>query len=388
VLATIHQPSSDVWTRFDSVSFMLDGQVVYFGGAGEQAVTYFAHAGYECPVHANPADYIVGLINRDFPTHADTDKLLQRWAMHQMSDRKLGQTKSELDMLAHVSADQLKEAHLPPATRAIWPVRFVVLMWRDARELVRDPGIIVVRLVMYSMLSLVIGAMFWDLESGDEDEDITARVAILFYVAAFMVFMSVAVLPFFVMQRDIFTKERYNGTYGVIEYVLSKWVVSIPGVAILTLVASGLIVGMTGMNGFWVYTLDLFLSLMFAEAFMAMWAALVPHYIIGIAMAAGCFGFFMLCEGFIKIKDDIPGWLQWAHYAAPHTYTFRVFMINEFQYIDNFNSSLFGNGTDVIEFYDMDDQDIWFDLGMLTVYAIGFQIIFYYVLYFCHTGKR
>jgi hypothetical protein len=38
---------------------------------------------------------------------------------------------------------------------------------------------------------------------------------------------------------------------------------------------------MTGMNGFWVYCADLFLSLLFAEAFMATVAALVPHYIIG-----------------------------------------------------------------------------------------------------------
>jgi len=238
------------------------------------------------------------------------------------------------------------------------------------------------------MLSVLIGAMFWDLERDDEDEDIAARVSILFYVAAFMVFMSVAVLPFFVMQRDIFVKERANGAYGVLEYVLSKWLVSIPGIALLTLVSSGFILGMSGMNGFWVYCLDLFLSLMFAEAFMAMWAALVPHYIIGIAMAAGCFGFFMLCEGFFKVRDDIPPWLYWGHLIAPHTYTFRIFMVNEFELIDDFNSSRFENGTDVLEFYDMDDADIWFDFGILACYAVGFQIIFFFVLYVCHTGKR
>lgn len=172
------------------------------------------------------------------------------------------------------------------------------------------------------------------------------------------------------------------------EYVLSKWLVSIPGVALLTLVSAGFIVGMSGMNGFWIYCLDLFLSLMFAEAFMALMAAIVPHYIIGIALAAGCFGFFMLCEGFFKVRDDIPPWLIWGHYMAPHTYTFRVFMVNEFYPIQDFNSSMFSNGTDVLDFYDMYDYDMGADLGVLAAYAGGFQILFFLVLYFCHTGKR
>ena len=39
---------------------------------------------------------------------------------------------------------------------------------------------------------------------------------------------------------------------------------------------------------------------------MSLVAACVPHYIIGIALAAGIFGFHMLCEGFFKVKSEIP----------------------------------------------------------------------------------
>ena len=43
---------------------------------------------------------------------------------------------------------------------------------------------------------------------------------------------------------------------------------------------------------------------------MSLVAACVPHYIIGIALAAGIFGFHMLCEGFFKVKSEIPNYLK------------------------------------------------------------------------------
>jgi hypothetical protein len=45
-----------------------------------------------------------------------------------------------------------------------------------------------------------------------------------------------------------------------------------------------------------------------SEAFMTIMAALVPHFIIGIALAAGLFGMFMLSEGFFILKNDIPNY--------------------------------------------------------------------------------
>jgi len=377
ILATIHQPSSQIWACFDKVCFMTEGKVMYFGPT-QDVISHFERvADQMCPANTNPADFVLAFTNKDFEGHADIDKLADTW----MSCVEERMAQRVLKVVNHSSSSCTPHS-------AGFTTRLCALLSRDFKELVRDPGVIYIRLFMYSMLSLLIGLMFFDLGNEHDDAAVMARTGVLFYLAAFMVFMSIAALPFFMLQREIFVKERCNGSYGVFEYVLSKWVVSVPGLALLALCSSLITVFMCGLNGFGTYLLDLFLSLLFAEGFMYTMAAIVPHYIIGMALGAGIFGFFMLCQGFLKIKSEIPDYLIWGHYMAPHTYTFRVFMYNEFRDIGALSSGIYGTGNDVLKFYDMEDTDVTTDLVVIAGFALLFQFFFGTALFYLHNGKR
>lgn len=48
IVATIHQPSSEVYALFDRVCFLSEGRVAYFGSR-EGALEHFASLGYACP---------------------------------------------------------------------------------------------------------------------------------------------------------------------------------------------------------------------------------------------------------------------------------------------------------------------------------------------------
>lgn len=58
VVATIHQPRSNIYELFDDLMLLAQGKVVYFGPAN-RAVEYFAGLGFHCPQHYNPADVCI-----------------------------------------------------------------------------------------------------------------------------------------------------------------------------------------------------------------------------------------------------------------------------------------------------------------------------------------
>mmetsp|Transcript_41790 Transcript_41790/g.104472 ORF Transcript_41790/g.104472 Transcript_41790/m.104472 type:complete len:677 (+) Transcript_41790:64-2094(+) len=382
IICTIHQPPSEVWEDFDKFCLLSQGKCLYFGEA-KAAVPYFSERGYPCPQYTNPADFFLRLSNTDFEGHADVDELWQAFPQTPAGE----QLQKELSTAMQPTAP-------PTSGRSVSAYRnnhfsqLITLSHRAFMNNARNPGIFLVRLIMYFGLGFMVGFMFWDLGNKYDPSDIVSRVSLLFYVAAFLVFMSVAVLPFFIQERHVFLRERSNGWYSVGSYVLATWLMSLPGLALISIVSTTLVVLPAQLNGFGIFFLDLFLSLVVAEGFMALIGSVVPHYIIGIALGAATFGFFMLCEGFLIVKSDIPDWFIWGHYIAFHTYSFRPFMVNEFQHIEKFNSPQFANGMDVIKFYQMDGYDIWKDLLILLGYAGGFQVIYGLILQFFHTGKR
>ena len=246
-----------------------------------------------------------------------------------------------------------------------------------------NPGIYWVRIVMYFMLCLMMGTMYLK-----TNEDITEDMLIplLFYCQAFLVFMSVAVLPFFMLQQPVFVRERSNGLVDVFPFVFSNFVSALPGILLITVLSTVMVIFMTDLDGFWGFFVNLFLSLVCAESLMHVLSASTPHYIIGIALGAGFFGMFMLAEGFMVPKDAIPPWWIWAHYIAFHSYSFRSFMYN--QWGDKNDLAAVSIKTQYPVIADMDEDDFRNDMFILMGYGCGLQIVFFLIIYFFHTGRQ
>lgn len=65
-------------------------------------------------------------------------------------------------------------------------------------------------------------------------------------------------------------------------------------------------------------------------------AAVVPHYLIGLAGGAALLGTFMPVCGYIIPIDELPDpvWRYPVHYIAYHTYAVHGMLVNEFEGTD------------------------------------------------------
>lgn len=392
VILTIHQPNSFIWEMLENIVLLSEGKLIYQGPRVDMEA-FFTSTGNPCKPNYNPADFYVSMVNSEFQMHKMT---VHDWEVAFQNWQKTVKPRETMELLEISSStfDDVEVAFANPEKSSRGKISQVALSLtkRNLLNLWKNPGTFGTRVFMYVMLSLCIGAMFWDLGSNKTDSGITARVSLIFYCVAFFVFMSIAVVPFSMMERGIVEKEVRNGYYHPALYLISQAVASVFGTFVLALLTSAITVSMTGLREPLWYFLNMFLALNCAESIALLISFIVPHYIVGIAVVAGFYGLFMLFQGFMLVPSDFPDWLAWTNDVSFHTYTWRTFMYKEFAG-DNvtFDSSSFPTGMDVLAFYEIDDVNPKKDMLVLVLYATiinAISMILLHVKHVLHRGRQ
>jgi ABC-type multidrug transport system permease subunit len=85
VICTIHQPSFEIFSKFDKVILMALGRIA-FHGTIQGAIAHFENLGYPLPLGANAADHFIALLtepgNKDGVSDEERDRvprLLEAW---------------------------------------------------------------------------------------------------------------------------------------------------------------------------------------------------------------------------------------------------------------------------------------------------------------------
>ncbi|GMF31771.1 unnamed protein product [Phytophthora fragariaefolia] len=366
VICTIHQPSSSVFEMLTNLVILSNGELMYFGPAAA-ALAHFFSIGYVCPMYSNPAEYFVHLVNADFHPGLKLDSFVralegssepQRLRVEIARDRSM----RDVNTVNYAMLQAMRPSRLD---------QFCVLLHRNLANNWRHPGVFWLRVLMYALLSFMVGTMYL---SSNEDITSSAMVPLLFYVQAFLVFMSVAALPALLEQRAVLEREVRSHSLHLASYTTANLLGALPGIVFISLLASCIVVYFAHVHSFESFFLNLTLSLIVAESMMHLIGAAVPHYIMGIALGAGLFGMFMLCEGFMVPFAAIPAYWKWGYYIAFHTYSFESFMYQHFSQ-ENTKESW-----DLLKSYGMENVSVTRNMLVLVGYAAVLQLAGIFVL--------
>ncbi|XP_052197813.1 ABC transporter G family member 1-like [Diospyros lotus] len=338
VIASIHQPSSEVFELFHNLCLLSSGRLVYFGSTSATN-EFFSLNGFPCPTMRNPSDHYLRTINKDFDNDVEqglgqsmtTVQVIDVLVKSYKSSKYLQQVQERVYGICQQKGETLEKG----GSQAGFITQSLVLTRRSFVNMYRDLGYYWLRLAIYIALCLCVGTIFYNI--GSSFGSIQARGSMLMFVASFLTFMAIGGFPSFVEDMKIFTRERLNGHYGVGAFVVGNTLSSIPYLFLISVLPGAMAYYLVGLqktlDHFLCFALVLFACMLLVESLMMIVASVVPDFLMGIITGAGIQGVMMLNGGFFRLPNDLPEpfWRYPMYYISFHKYAYQGFYKNEFE---------------------------------------------------------
>jgi ABC-type multidrug transport system ATPase subunit len=298
VILSIHQPSTSTFEMMNSVMLLSAGKTCFFGSRRE-ILPYFASIGHQVPQHTNPAEFLLDLVNVDFAkdktaAQQHLDLIHGSWAQSSQSN---GLRKS-------VSGQAIGSPKNASTTALSTPNVFSItttLLHRSFIKSYRDIVAYQLRIAMYTALAIMMGTVWLRLPY--TQTSIQTFINAIFFSGAFMSFMAVAYIPAYVEDLHMFQKERANGLYGPLPFILANFLIGLPYLLFITLIFSVIAYWLTNFRptagGFFLWVLYLYLDLLAAEGLVVLVTSLMPIFVVALAVTAFANGLWMCVGGFL-----------------------------------------------------------------------------------------
>ncbi|KAL2813312.1 P-loop containing nucleoside triphosphate hydrolase protein [Aspergillus granulosus] len=330
IIASIHQPSTATFQLFDKLLLLSGGKTCYFGPV-QEVPSYFGSIGYPVPLQTNPAEFILDMVSSDFvgekpSAQDDVAKIQSAWAQSPESSR-VTQESAELAEKGNKSVKVDETGH-----PGLFSITFS-LLHRLFIKSYRDVVAYGIRIVMYMGLAIMMGTVWLRLKT--DQEHIQPFINGLFFGSAFMSFMAVAYVPAFLEDRATFTKERANGLYGALPFIISNFIIGLPFLFLISVLFSVVSYWLSNFRptaeAFFTWVMWLFLDLLAAESLVVFVTSIFPNFVIALALVAFANGLWMSVGGFLVSPTILnPFWKYVFHYIDYQAYVFQGMMVNEF----------------------------------------------------------
>ena len=418
IIATIHSPTAYAFSLFDAAMILCSGKQVYFGPNGKELVDYALDAlpGIE-KKSAGHSD-IEWLI--DVFTRADRDGTADTFAtVYRSSDLK-SRVDAALDAVDKIAANPDDEASRKLQVDSSTTVPFTHALWTmfkfRTRKNYADGEYLGPRLGEKVFLSFLIMTLYWGIGDDHSDANVVnvssalfmwttvglfvyfkillARAIILTscFVLQLPAFGAAAYVPQIVMERRLFMRERADGLYRPMAYLVFKMLDEMFLLLPVTLVLGAVVfyaMDLTGELHFYFNTGTIRLTSSFVTgSFVLFWlvyyftlgngvvlaylvSAISPNMEAANAILPTYVVTLLFFAGWLIRRDDIPAYWSWYYYVDLMRYSFGALMINQWED----NDPMWAGGQTLLDAYDLKGVDKWAYLGYLLVFFFVFFLM-------------
>jgi ABC-type multidrug transport system ATPase subunit/ABC-type multidrug transport system permease subunit len=387
VITTIHQPSSQMFSLFDDLLILVDGNVTYYGPANK-TIDYYSSIGFHCTKFFNPADFIMGLILEEEISKQEgasmKDRLIESWKAHPVEEM------SEDDKKLVMEFQEIQEKRGTPSYSNSFFSQVSILFRRSWYQSKKDV-FNVNDFVQILFIALFVSVLWW--QQPESLDYFTDRIGVIFFVASYVglfwpAFKGLLTFP---SERAVILRERTSGSYRLSAYFLAKSLNELPFMWEIPLILIIIIYFTVGLKltpaAFFIFLGISLLSAWTSSSLgLAISAVSGPDLARGLTTMTIVTMVIFLSGGFFV--THYPTWIQWLTYLTYLKFVIDAYVINEFTgttWAVKSTCGLPGNlsslnateisGDTILENYNLYIDSIGLNVLVILGYGLLFRII-------------
>ncbi|KAF7323496.1 ABC transporter protein [Mycena chlorophos] len=349
VIASIHQPSSQLYQTFDTIMLMSHGRALYCGPGGFAPADHFAREAADIvPAYQqgyNVADYLLEVASEppaalfQVPSTASGNATASGSEAGDVEKGSLGARRTTANDDASVVApatEKRTRGGPTPARQAACATTFLTqleyLSGREWKILRRDKSLFFTHVAVAAVLGVFCGGLYY--KTGITIAGFQSRVGCLFFLGALIAFSSLSALYNVVLNRPLFLRERSGSYYSPTAWLLSRVIFDVLPLRIVpTILVATITYWMAGLAHdaahFFKFLFILVLFTLAMTLFNFLLGTLFNNGGIAILLSALSALYQMTFAGFFVHLNSIPPVLRWLQWLCPLKYSLEALAVNE-----------------------------------------------------------
>ncbi|KAF2258149.1 putative multidrug resistance ABC transporter [Lojkania enalia] len=347
----IYQSPQAAYDVFDKVLVLYQGHQIYFGRT-TTAKQYFIDMGFECPDRQTDADFLTSMtspleriVRPGFEDRVPRtpEEFAQRWKDSQEMAELLQQIEAyeqkypvggeHLEKFKESRrAQQAKRQRVKSPYTLSYAQQIKLCLWRGFQRLRGDPSITLTQLFANSIMALIIGSVFYDLD--DDTNSFYQRGALLFFAILMNAFGSALEILTLYAQRPIVEKHSRYALYHPSAEAFASMLTDMPYKVLNAISFNIVLYFMTHLRrepgAFFFFAFTSFVLTLVMSNFFRSIASCSRSLDQALAPAAILILGLVMYTGFTIPTKYMLGWSRWIGYIDPVGYGFESLMINEF----------------------------------------------------------